>query len=173
MDSFNEANVDNRLRLYVRGRVIVFTTSRIVEYLTENEKESYPLYSQDYYQPGYGLSFMVELEGYLTFDADSFVKMRELSSFTAPYYEPTNWAVVKAADPYVSVVTGLYIEYPNPDGSAYTVLVSYSTQDGNGRNAEMQADRGLTSEQDWRKTFSTGSVWKGPSGYKGYHPANI
>jgi hypothetical protein len=113
---FNEANIDSRLRYLVRGRVIVFTTSKVVEFIEDHLKFSYPLYSVDSpYPAGMGLSFMVEVNGYLSFDKDSFVKITpEMSPFTALYYDPTAFAIVRAGDPYKAHIDYVEAQGGNP-----------------------------------------------------------
>jgi len=98
--AFLDANVDNRLRERVRGRVIVATTSKIVEFLEDSLNFSYPLYSVVSIPDGYMLVFAVEVDGFLTFDKGSEVRISpELGAFERLQFDPTAFALVKAADP--------------------------------------------------------------------------
>lgn len=101
---FNELNVDNRLRYPVRGRVIVFTNSTSVEFLDNGLKRSFPLFSSaKAYPAGYGICFMVELDGYLTFDSKSHVRIsNEFKPFEAVYFDPSAVQVVRPSDTSIS-----------------------------------------------------------------------
>lgn len=167
--AFNEANVDNRLRFPIRGRVIVFTTSKVVEYLDDSLRHSYPLYSVDAMPSGKGLAFMVELNGFLTFDADCEVRITpELNPFKAIYYDPAAFSLVRPSDgisitslrsQFVENMMDSYVEVTlgYSDGSTTTVVM-YPLDQLNAAsfNAAVQS------------TFRTGSVWRGPSHYPGF-----
>lgn len=106
--AFNEANVDNRLRHLVRGRVIVFTTSEVVEFLQEDLRASYPLFYFGTIPSGMGAVFMVELNGYLTFDPSSYVKItKELAPYQAAYFDPSAYKLIIPADPFRQFINGV------------------------------------------------------------------
>lgn len=129
---FNEANVDNRLRYPIRGRVIVFTTSLKVEFLEESLEYSYPLYSSaGPYPSAKALSFMVELDGFLTFDAGSQVKITELSPYEKAFFDPSFFTVVSPADPFYSriVRTGEYNNSISAGGDLSYFSIQF-TQEG-------------------------------------------
>lgn len=126
---FNAANVNNRLRELVRGRVIVATTSKIVEFLDRKLKFSYPLYSVDQMPPGVMLTFCVEVDGFLTFDQDAEIKiLPETAHFEKLHYDPTAFALVRTADPFVPLISNAYVgryDGPNSSPSALYVSVQY------------------------------------------------
>lgn len=104
---FNEANVSKRLRKLVRGRVLVFTTSKQIEFLTEDLSLSIPLFGREDnpYAPIGGLTFQVELEGYLTFDEGSQIKIHDLGPYTGGDFDPTKFVLTYPCDPFIPIIT--------------------------------------------------------------------
>jgi hypothetical protein len=170
---FNEVNVDNRLRYPVRGRVIVSTTSRNIEFLENGLKFSHPLYSFDSIQEGYCAVFMLELNGFLTFEKDSFVKISpELAPYERAYFDPTAFAFVKPADPFQPTITGRQAEYPDGD-TAYTFRVTAQVGINDTRFFELQHVDGRVTLQKFNETFIPGAEWLGVAKYPGWHNAQI
>lgn len=113
---YNDVNIGDRLRKSVRGRVIVFTNSRVIEFLDEDLTQSIPLYSTDQIPERSGVVFSVELDGFLTFDGDAYVKIVELSPYVAPYFNPAAFAIVEVGDFYQPVIAGAYVDAPTTIG---------------------------------------------------------
>jgi hypothetical protein len=65
----------------VCGRVLVFTNSELVEYLNEDKDISFPLFATNAFAEGRGVTFLIEMNGFLVVDRDCFVKIHE----TDPY----------------------------------------------------------------------------------------
>lgn len=165
---FNEANVDNRSRHPVRGRVIVFTTSKVVEFLNKDLSVSIPLFSHpDPYPEKCGLVFMVELDGLLTFDEGSFYRVSdELASYERAYFDPNGAAVVRSGDVFnETVIVGAVYNYN--DGICQ-VVVSYNSEAGR-VDLIGQIVSPLTNVSDAHElvasTFVEGRPWKGKYGY--------
>jgi hypothetical protein len=161
---FNEANVSTRLRYPIGGRVLVFTTSIDVEYLTADYTRSIPLYWADgyaSYQQGTGLTFMVEFEdGFLTFVEGSEVKIMELSPFRQADYNAQNFRITRPADPFIETITSVYLEYPNPDGTNYTTQIGYSKQDGSTAYVEVASSANQALSQEvWEANWKVGDPW--------------
>lgn len=184
---FLDANVDNRHRALVRGRVIVATTSRVVEYLEESLKYSYPLYSVTTIPDGYLLVFCVELNGYLTFDRDSVVRISpEMPGVGYFCYEPTAFALVKTADPvavippYQGKITGVpppVARYDDDIGD-YTIdrgTVFYEKSPGVIATAVFtfpgQQDGG-PGRAYFTDVFKVGDIYKGDNGYPNFKRIN-
>lgn len=153
----------------MRGRVIVFTTSRYVEFVENSLKFSYPLYFNDSYGPGFGLSFMVELNGFLTFDPNSFVKISpELNPFRLAYYDPTAFSVVQVADPPSIRELSIYYNGPGRNDSYINVgfAAGYAPYS---QRFNMYCQAPFYSQADFtayvNKYFAKGSTWLGEFGY--------
>lgn len=175
---FNEANVKDRPRYYVRGRVLVFTSSCTVEFLDKDLTVSMPLYGRpdDKLRQDAGITFCVELDGFLTFEPASQVKIIELSKFVRGDYDPGRFALTYPCDPFVPIVTFANIPYPNPDGSAYTVIVTFSTLNGNGQTVELMkyspTGQGLLiSQAEFESTFRVGQPYNPPASYRPFYGA--
>lgn len=116
---FPNVSSDTRQRIRVRGRVLCFTTSLVVEYLEQNQKFSYPLYSHaGPYPAGCGLTFQVEVSGYLTFDQDAQVKLIELDPYQRFDFDPSRF-VVSAPAGYSCVVVSATISIGNSSEQCY------------------------------------------------------
>lgn len=169
---FNESNVDNRLRHLVRGRVIVGTTSKVVELLQTDLERSCPLYSADVIPAGCMLVFSGEFNGFLTFDEGSEVRiLADLGEYERTSFDPTAFSFVRTSDPYVPLIVNAYGgRYDNEGGTlseAYvsiqltpTRVIEFSVTVDAGTNAVMPADF----------YFPKGSAWPGrknlPKGFR-------
>jgi hypothetical protein len=150
----NDINIDNRLRFPVRGRVIVATTSRFVEFVDDALRNSYPLYAPGPIPEGKMLVFCVEVDGFLTFDVGSVVRiLPETHEFQRLHYDPTAYAVIDTADPfrpqlYGDVPYGIGYESAGPvlelyisniDGTRTGVFFDFVDQSLAYESAQLQA----------------------------------
>ena len=170
----DQAIVLKRLRILVRGRVLVFSTSSYVEYLDEQLNRSLPLYSAAVAFPfGVGRSFCVELEGYLTFDEGSDTRVIELGPYKQFYYDPTAFALV-SPPPIVfvpriqswRVASGSY-NSPNGLVTVYHPAVTVEITKGVTEIWFVDYDEFTVAAANaiGVANFPVGSVWRGQYGY--------
>lgn len=177
---FNDSNVANRSRHFVRGRVLGFTTSRSVEFLTSDLTHSIPLYhSNGEHAAGEGLTFFLELNGFLTFDEGSEVKLIEVGPFSGGDFDPAKFKVVKSADPHTSVVYSWQVTGTQQVDATYyvTEFRVYVTAEGGylhsyyfnpsapGSSYDSRYE-GPNYEQTLNAAFPAGKPFRGPNGYR-------
>jgi hypothetical protein len=174
---------NNRRRILVRGRVIVNTTSSIVEFMDESLKDSVSLYSFHNMQVGKVAVFMVEVNGYLTFDADSFVKLSdELGPFKQFYFDPLAYTLVARVEPYPGIINN-----PQILTDAFGPVIGTTKQT---RKVLVTVEIGVnlikgfvfevpeyTTPTDLtnraRAMFVGGAPWKGTRAYPGFTPTHF
>ena len=169
-----DVNLSKRLRIPVRGRVLVFTTSLYVEYVNKQMTQSFPLYSGAIpYGFGFGLSFCVELDGFLTFDEASHNRIVELSPYKQFYYDPRASAVVSFAPivfvPRIQswrVASGSY-NSPNGLVTVYHPAVTVEITKGVTEIWFVDYDEFTVAAANaiGVANFPVGSVWLGQYGY--------
>lgn len=122
---FNQANVSNRHCQSVKGRVLVWTTSLKIEYLTDDLTRSIPLYSRTSLLGGYGITFMVELDGFLTFDIGSFVRIIEVGPYEKPFFDASASTAVLISDTFPSFITSVTIHTSASNGDVISVNITH------------------------------------------------
>lgn len=179
--AFNEANVNSRLRHLVRGRVIIVTDSKVVEFLEESLMHSYPLFNFTDFTADKPLAvFLVEVNGFLTFDEGSFVKIsQELDGYQRTWFDPTAFQYVRQADPVVAPAPSAIIFDSFPHSSYYVdeltafvvnqCTVKYNT---GGVVREVVFEFTPVYQQDSlnkvKRIFPNDSVYLGDGGYPGF-----
>jgi hypothetical protein len=85
----------------VSGRVLVNTNSVFVEYLNKSKTQSLSLYTVNNLGAGKLYSFMIEIDGFLTFDPDCYVNIsEEFNPFQQLYFDPlAAGQVMRASSP--------------------------------------------------------------------------
>lgn len=166
---FNDANVKHRHRERVKGRVLVFTTSANVEFLETNMRFSYPLWplqNSSGTNPDCGLTFVVELVGWLTFDEGAQVKILEVGPFVRAEYDPSAFALVRPADPSLSIIQSISPRNFNNDRFA-TCYVYLHQNNGSDLDVYVTSANGPLFREEWEKLLPVGSEWLGVDGYNG------
>lgn len=120
---YAEANI-NRLMRPICGRVLCWTNSKIIEFLNRDLTQSVPLYSRGSYSAGQGLAFSVELDGFLTFDKGSFVKVMEVAPFKSVYFDPAAAAPVSIGDVFPSKILSVVYATVEPNGNKLVAQVN-------------------------------------------------
>jgi hypothetical protein len=177
--SFKDVNITKRLRYPVRGRVIVNTTSAIVEYVNDSLTQSVALYSFAAMPWGRLATFMVELDGFLTFDKDAYVQITpELNPFREVYFRPTEWALTNVGDEFPGTITSIAVVYepftPIITGSTRGVkkaLIGVTYAPGLVKNYIMSLPNYVVPTELGPKinfSFVTGAIWLGANAYAGW-----
>ena len=175
---FNQANVDNRLRYTIRGRVIIFTTSTHVEFLDHNLQTTIPIMYQNGLPPIYGMTLIIECDGILTFDVGSQVKIIDVGPYKRFEFVQNAAFPVAPPDPFIrkivadaqfawmvqatnaaNQVTSLYILVTSATGN---VNVRFFVQ----TPFSVAAGTEAANLAKLKAIFVPGSVYKGPAGYR-------
>jgi hypothetical protein len=176
--SFNESNV-TRPRYRVWGRVIVATTAVDVEFLSEDLRQSFPLwnyatnYSPAIFPRQQMLVFVFEGQGYLTFGPSASpehelqIKIQDVGEFTRFDYNPQLFNLVEVVDPYTPLVLSSYKYRYSPADYPTRWVVSYE-RPGGSETVELQCSGALVTAEVWQQTFAVGSPWKGIQNYPGF-----
>jgi hypothetical protein len=163
--AFSELNTLDRTLQAVRGRVVVFTNSTIVEFVNATLTRSIPLYSFGSYNTGQGLTFLVEVNGFLSFDVGSYFKIIEVGSYKEFHYAPNAWNIVTAADPYQAKITGYLVE--QRDAGLYYLVINLQT--GQNSYASYRLKDGFPTPEEpdaiFTRNFVMGGDWKGADAY--------
>ena len=173
---FNEINLGNRLRHFVRGRVLVFTTSPTVEFIDEQLTQSLTLWGNiDQPLPvAAALTFSVELSGWLSFEPGSQVKIVELAPYNRGHYSPADFTIVYPPDPYLNKVLNSYPQYPDGNGLSFTGEVVFATKNGNGGRVEVQRKPvAAFTAQQFNKDFGIGKFFIFSNLPKGWQAAQF
>jgi hypothetical protein len=85
----------------VSGRVLVNTNSVLVEYLNKSKTQTLSLYTVNNLGAGKLYSFMIEIDGFLTFDPECYVNIsEEFNPFQQLYFDPlAAGQVMRASSP--------------------------------------------------------------------------
>ena len=166
MFDFEHINIDNRLRYPVRGRVIGFTNSTDIEFIDCDLTRSIVLFSTWPYVPGTGVTFFLELHGYLTFKPGTEVRIEELAPYKSPHYSADSFRLTKPADPFRSLVTGGgFFNAPNGFGPGLAEFqLFYSTEFDGDQQVVLRNIPGIENGQAandlFARSFPTGSRYK-------------
>ena len=171
---FNECNLKGRSRYPVRGRVLVFTNSKKVEYVDNALTRSLPLYNFPNPNGSQGISFMCEFDGYLTFDANCHFRIIDVGPFEKAWYS-AEFQAVYPADPYqppilFTSVSGTPIYNPTTYQYAYTdVLVYVTAESGLQEHYTLRRTAGGLSygpfSSELNAIFPGGTLFKGINAY--------
>lgn len=180
--AFAQANIENRLRYPIRGRVLGFTDSTHIEFLDSKLKYSYPLWSyNDGVSPfpaGQGVAFCLELDGFLTFAPGSEVRLLDVASSGVTHYGQNCFNVCFCADPFqpsINELTGIF----NRDTGFYEAIkIAYYTKPGFNGDYVWQGFKlphPITPETFVPANFPMApyTLYQGPNGYPGYTPFNV
>lgn len=175
---YNEINTVNRLRRSVRGRVMVATNSKMIEFLSNDLTRGMPLYSVGGIQVNHVLVFTAELDGYLSFEPDAYVKILDVGPYVTHFFDPRLVAAVRICDPFTPIIfsagiaSGFTVPNTNPAQSTHGfVLVDYAPNGADQRSLYFRFIEPQTAAAGnplAKSIFVTGAKFLGLTAYPPY-----